>query len=293
MTLHDGEFRVDDALVAGLVASQMPEWTGLPLRRIHTSGTVNAAYRLGDHMLVRLPRHARFRSGPLKESRWLPELARSVPLEVPEYLALGQPTDDYPSPWSVLRWIDGEDATPSALSHLNTTAQRLGEFVVALRHVDTDGAPDESGRGKGLLPAHDRFLDYLGRFNNERERDKILRVWETSRASPVWRGSPTWFHGDLHSGNLLARDGSLIAVLDWEGCGVGDPASDLIAAWWLFDVDSRQAFRDAIQPDEAQWVRGMGWALYMAVAAIPYYSDSNPVFASMARLALDRILTET
>lgn len=78
-------------------------------------------------------------------------------------------------------------------------------------------------------------------------------------------------------------------IIDFEGCSVGDPSSDLIAAWWMFDADSRPIFRDTIQPDEAQWIRGMGWALYMTVAAIPYHTDTNPEFAAMARSALDQI----
>jgi len=48
MILHDHEFRIADALVNRLVAEQFPELSGLALRRIETSGTVNVMYRLGD-----------------------------------------------------------------------------------------------------------------------------------------------------------------------------------------------------------------------------------------------------
>jgi len=289
MALHDGEFRIDDELVAGLIARQMPEWSHLSLRRLDTAGTVNVAYRLGEDMLVRLPRHVDFQDGPLRESRWLPEIAPAVPLEIPEYLALGAPTDEYPSPWSVLGWIDGENAVPSALSDTTGATRRLGEFVLALRGVSTDDAPDGNSRGRGLASKDSAFRRYLTLFPNNRDRTEILHIWEACLAALEWDGPPTWYHGDLHSGNLLARDGDVVAVIDFEGCGVGDPSSDLIAAWWMFDADSRPIFRDTIQPDEAQWIRGMGWALYMTVAAIPYYTDSNPEFAAMARRALDQI----
>jgi aminoglycoside phosphotransferase (APT) family kinase protein len=289
MAVHDGEFQIDDELVAGLTARQMPEWSHLPLRRLDTAGTVNVAYRLGKDMLVRLPRLAGLQNGPLRESRWLPEIAPAVPLEIPEYLALGAPTDEYPSPWSVLGWIDGENAVPSALSDTTGAARRLGEFVLALRGVSTDDAPDGNSRGRGLASMDTAFRDYLTQFRNSSGQPEILRTWEACLAAPEWDGPPTWFHSDLHSGNLLARAGELVAVIDFEGCSVGDPSSDLIAAWWMFDADSRPIFRDTIQPDEAQWIRGMGWALYMTVAAIPYHTDTNPEFAAMARSALDQI----
>jgi hypothetical protein len=34
----------------------------------------------------------------------------------------------------------------------------------------------------------------------------------------------------------------------------------------------------------------MGWALFMCMAAIPYYQHTNPGYATMARNALTQIL---
>ena len=110
--LHDGEFAIDDQLVRGLIADQFPQWADLLLRRVVSSGTVNVIYRLGTDMAVRLPRMSDFSSGPQREATWLPRFAPREPLAIPEYVALGQPTDAYPSPWSVLGWIEGENVTP-------------------------------------------------------------------------------------------------------------------------------------------------------------------------------------
>lgn len=115
-------------------------------------------------------------------------------------------------------------------------------------------------------------------------------MWESCLSVGEWSGPPTWFHSDLHSANLLARGGRLAAVLDGEGCTVGDPCSDYVAAWWLFDADSRDTFCSATQAERSDWYRGMGWALCLAVAAIPYYADSNRKFVGEARRALARIL---
>jgi aminoglycoside phosphotransferase (APT) family kinase protein len=50
-------------------------------------------------------------------------------------------------------------------------------------------------------------------------------------------------HGDIASGNIVFRDGRLVAVIDWGCLAVGDPACDLIVAWELFDAPARDVFR--------------------------------------------------
>ena len=290
--VHDGEFHIDDGLVSDLIAEQMPAWSGLEMRRIETSGTVNVIYRLGTDKLVRLPRLDAFSSGPLREARWLPEFASRLPLQIPEYLALGSPTKAYPSAWSVLSWIQGDNASQANLWNLHRTAEQLGEFVLALREVGTAGAPDGSYRGHGLAGRDADAHRAIEQLPADFDQGALKRVWESCHSAPVWNGDPAWFHSDLHSGNLLARDGDLVAAIDFEGCSVGDPSSDLIAAWWLFDSSSRITFREAINPDEPSWRRGKGWALFMAVAAIPYYGETNPGFTDMARQAIDEILSD-
>ena len=99
-------------------------------------------------------------------------------------------------------------------------------------------------------------------------------------------------HTDLRGDNLIARDGRFAAVIDWEGCTVGDPSADHLGAWWLFDGESRETFRVVSRADKASWLRAMGWALLMSVAAIPYYADTNPVFVAQARRALNEILSD-
>jgi aminoglycoside phosphotransferase (APT) family kinase protein len=54
--MHDGEVDIDAGLVGRLVAAQFPALGGLPVRAVQSTGTVNAIYRLGDHLYARLPR---------------------------------------------------------------------------------------------------------------------------------------------------------------------------------------------------------------------------------------------
>lgn len=259
---------------------------------MQSSGTVNAIYRLGTELAVRLPRLPEFSESILRESRWLPQLARALPLCVPEPVALGAATDAYPSPWSVVRWIDEENATPDMLADLSLAAVELGRFVVALRAVDTDGGPTGSYRARPLAERDAPTRRCIEEVDGEFDCDLLTSVWESALQVPPGNGDPAWFHGDLHSGNLLARDGELVAVIDFGGCCVGEPSSDLIPAWWLFDEPSRGVFRDAVQADDDSWERGRGWALSVALVALPYYAESNPVFADMARTAIRSVLAD-
>ena len=54
--MHDDELEVDVDLVTRLVGAQFPQWRGLPVRAVASTGTVNALFRLGDDLCVRLPR---------------------------------------------------------------------------------------------------------------------------------------------------------------------------------------------------------------------------------------------
>ena len=55
MKMHDGEIDINAGLVGRLVAAQFPGLGGLPVRAVQSTGTVNAIYRLGDHLYARLP----------------------------------------------------------------------------------------------------------------------------------------------------------------------------------------------------------------------------------------------
>ena len=193
---------------------------------------------------------------------------------------------------SVLGWIEGENADGSTLADLGDAARRLGEFVVALRGIDPTGEPQGNYRGHGLAKRDLQTRAAIESVGNEFDATTLHSVWEAALREPEWTGAPMWFHGDLHSGNLLARDRRLSAVIDFEGCSVGDPTSDLIAGWWLFDPASRQVFREAIGTDDASWAKGRAWALSTAVIALPYYIDTNLAFADMARRAISHVVND-
>jgi aminoglycoside phosphotransferase (APT) family kinase protein len=120
----------------------------------------------------------------------------------------------------------------------------------------------------------------------------VTLAWEAALQAPVWDGPPVWTHGDLLPGNLLVHGGRISAVIDFGCLGIGDPACDLIVAWALLSARTRAIFRDALAVDEATWARGRGWALSIGLIALPYYQDTNPVFAATARRTIAEVLAD-
>ena len=294
--LHADEVDTDVTLAGRLVRSQFPQWASLPLRPVDSAGTDNALYRLGDDMVVRVPRIESAAGQVAREHRWLPVIASLVPLAMPTPLARGRPAEGYPWQWSIYRWIEGDIATAAPVTDLVDAASALARFLIALRGIDpTEGPrPDSINSFRG---AHLKVRDAAVRGATKSlgaavDAEAVLAAWDAAVGAPKWRGSPVWIHGDLLPTNMLVRDGELVAVIDFGCLGVGDPACDLVAAWTYFSGESRDRFRSALQVDDATWARGRGWALSFGLIALPYYKDTNPVLADLARRAIAEALAD-
>src|SRR5262245_46714548 len=156
--MHEGELSTDAGLVRALLEQQFPKWAGLPIERVPSSGTDNALYRLGDDMVVRLPRIEWATGGIGKDFRWLPVLAPLLPVAIPTPLARGRPAAGFPWEWGVYSWLPG--ANPALGAGGPALARDLARFVGALREIDTAGAP-VSRRGKPLATQDERARQAL------------------------------------------------------------------------------------------------------------------------------------
>ncbi|MFF3615527.1 aminoglycoside phosphotransferase family protein [Streptomyces sp. NPDC002580] len=290
-TMHADEAVIDASLVRRLLAEQFPRWAELPLERVESAGTVNALYRLGDAMAVRLPRIAGGADDVAKEHAWLPRLAPLLPCPVPEILDVGTPGAGYPWDWAVMRWLDGDLPEPDALTDADALAADLGAFVAALREIDLPDGPT-AYRGVPLATVDAETRSAIDALRGTIDTRAATAAWEEALAAPPWAGPPLWVHSDLMPMNLLTRRGRLTAVLDFGTLGTGDPACDLIPAWNLLPAGARPLFRAAAGADEAGWARGRGWALSMALIQLPYYRTTNPVMAANATHVIREVLAE-
>jgi aminoglycoside phosphotransferase (APT) family kinase protein len=282
---------IDAALATHLVATQFPQWAGLPVRPVEQPGWDNRTLRLGDTMTIRLPSAAAYVASVEKEHTWLPRLAPQLPLPIPVPLALGAPGGGYPWPWSVRRWIDGRVCSGERIRDLVGFARDVAGFLVALRRIDPAGGPaagDHCFHRGGDLRVYDaetqEAIDALG---TKVDGAAATDAWKAA-LDATWTGTPVWFHGDIASGNLLLDDrGDLSAVIDFGTSGVGDPACDLVIAWTLFEGESRAAFRRLVPADDAMWARARGWALWKALITL-----DDPAHGAQAARVADEVLAE-
>jgi aminoglycoside phosphotransferase (APT) family kinase protein len=296
--MHANELEIDADLVRRLLASQFPEWAELPLEPVLPWGTENALYRLGDDMVVRLPRRDSTAGTLEKELRWLPRLASGLPLAVPVPLGIGQPVDGYPPVWSVYSWLPGETATDAPGADERQLAIDLVQFLSALQQIDSTGGPPPGAhnfyRGCPLALRDESTRASIAALASTIDADRVTASWEGALRTSEWESDGVWVHGDLDARNLLVADGRLDAVIDWGGLGVGDPACDVMVAWKMFTGDARELFRSELAVDDATWARARGWVLSQALIALSYYTrETNAVLVQEAERWMAEVLVES
>ncbi len=254
-------------LVERLVASQFPQWDGVPVTPVEVDGWDNTTFRLGSSMSVRLPSADAYVAQVEKEHRWLPVLAPQLPVPIPVPLGRGDPSPAFPRPWSVYRWIDGELLTADSVPDMKVFASELAGFLTALYACEPAGPAPGShsfSRGGTVSTWDEQTRQTLDELGDAIDTRAALDVWEA--ALDARREAPAvWAHGDVTGTNLLVCDGHLAGVLDFGCSAVGDPACDLTIAWTFFGGESRAFFKRSVPVEASAWTRGRGWALWKAL----------------------------
>ncbi|MFJ6321257.1 MULTISPECIES: aminoglycoside phosphotransferase family protein [unclassified Rhizobium] len=289
--MHD-DIAPGEDVIQQLLSEKTPQWADLPIRRLASSGTDNAIYRIGEGLLLRLPRREDAVRLIDKELDWLPRFA-GLPLDVPRLRFRGSAELGLKCDFGIFDWMEGEVASSANIADPTAAALALAEFLKALHRVGTKDAPlaGDLNHRRGVeldvlssvtLPAIDILADEI-------DAPAARNLWQRA-CSTAHRGAPVWLHGDLKADNLIARAGRLIGVIDWGLCAIGDPAADYAAAWSWVDPSARDGFRVACEVDDSDWLRAEGWALYGAVIALSYYRGGlNEALCEQSRLTLSRL----
>ncbi len=280
----DSSIDVTAALVHELLVDQHRDLADLPIHRADR-GWDNAVFRVGDDLAVRIPRRIAGAFLIEHERAWLPTLLDGVPdfaagdVDASPHLRPGHAACGYPWSWAVVAWHHGEVAASTPPDDPMDAARRLGRFCAALHRPAPAAAPANPWRGG---PVTDRASILVDNLDGVEMRGRSLgdgvrrRDVETVFADLVTvdpgAEPPVWLHGDLHLGNLVVRDGTLRAAIDFGDITSGDRATDLSVAWSLFGDDDRARgeFRHltgADRPiDDATWTRARAWAIALHVA---------------------------
>ena len=281
--MHEDEVPVDHGLVRRLVDSQFPHLADQPMRRVEPWGTDNAIWRLGDDLVVRLPRIGWATGQVEKEATWLPRLAPHLTVPIPEPVATGEPADGYPHRWALHRWLPGEPAGPDTIVDPLRFAEDLARVVIELRAVPVDGAPPAHNRARPLREYDESTRRAVAAAGHLIDADAALAIWEEALSAPSHDGPPVGVHGDLE-GNCLVTDGRLSGLVDWGSACAGDPAVDVQVVWSpLFADEARARFLELVDADDARIARSKGAAVNQACAALPYYLHTYPLIVERSR----------
>ncbi len=296
--MHPGQLSVSPVTVRTLVAEQFPQWQHLRIQAVPSVGTVNSIFRIGDQCVARFPLvfdddEAAVRAQLEHEAAAAGELIGHTRFATPRPIAIGEPGVGYPLPWSVNTWVPGHPATADDCSESDSFAMDLGDFINAVRAIDTRGRTfDGTGRG-GVLISHDEWMqECLAHSQDLLDIATFRAIWAEMRDIPRGNARDVMNHSDLIPPNTLVAEGRLVGVLDVGGLGAADPALDLVSAWHLLDAERRQLLRDYVGCDEAEWHRGRAWAFEQALGAVWYYVDSSPTMSEGCRCTLERIVTD-
>ncbi|MDE3009087.1 MAG: phosphotransferase [Acidobacteriota bacterium] len=260
MPWPDAEFLVTTSLVRELLRRQHPEFAQLTLRRAG-EGFDNVQFRLGADLVVRLPRRAIGAELVVKEIEWLAEVTRDLPVTTPAPVVAGHPEDVYPWPWAIERWIEGRAGDGVALATRAANVDVIVEILRGLRRPAPSTAPRNPVRGCALVARQQAFLEHLGALEGNRHEWLDRWAWARDAAAP---NEETWLHGDLHPGNLIFRDGTLVGVVDFGDLGVGDPATDLAGALLLVPFATTLEIVAQLQPEADELRRALGWGMLFA-----------------------------
>lgn len=305
--IHDDEPDTSEQVVRALLAAECPQWSSAPVEYVQGPGTDNAMWRVRLHeqhdVVVRLPRRHNAAAGVEHEMAVLQQIAQSHVRSIvstPSVRHIGRPSRHFPHHWSVLEWIDGSDVWTDAVEHPGRSLDMLGhDLACAVRAIADAEIVDirqrrPGSRGGPLGPLLERLDGWLD--NPEWNADRLVDVAAIRRLAaealevvgePVTEGL---VHGDLIPVNLLVDRGRLRAIIDWGGAGRGDLAQDLAPAWAVLAAAERPAFREAVEVDDAAWLRGRTFELEHAVGGVLYYVPRRHPLGDVMARTLDRIL---
>lgn len=169
-------------------------------------------------------------------------LLQSVGCPAPKPYYVDQSGEIFTTPYIVTEYVEGQpEFAPANVSDLilQLAAQLYRIHRIDASHPDLSFLPlQEQVYGKRVTerpPKLDESLD------EPRIRTALESVWPLRRQNPS-----VLLHGDYWPGNILWREGQLVAVIDWEDAHAGDPLADLansrLEILWAYGLDAMNAF---------------------------------------------------
>lgn len=284
-------------LARKLIAEQFPEYNHLLIKSVEKQGHDNRTYRLGNELLIRMPTDKSYALKVPKEQEILPKLAPHLSIDIPVPIKMGIPSDDYPYPFSIYKWLEGNSINLLILNEsiLQKLVFDLAKFLKELQNIrDLEGpTPGQHNwwRGDHLSVYAKGAREQITLLSAIIDADKAINLWERA-CRTRWNKPPVWIHGDFAIGNILLKDNKLSAIIDFGGMACGDPACDLGIAWTFLKGKTRDIFIKEIDLDGDTWLRARGWVLWKATFEFCQINNKNSPEALLHKRIIEDVLCE-
>src|SRR5471032_2115503 len=188
-------------------------------------------------------------------------------------------------------------------------APQLGEIAARIHSVDVARLPSLARR-----EAADQIASLRATIDTLDQPQPVFELalgW-LDRRKPAPAAKPVLVHGDYRTGNYLADESGVTAILDWEGAHLGDPIEDLgwlcVKSWRFGAIDKpaggfgtreqlwaayQRAGGGTVDPACAHWWEVFGtvhWGVICLTQAFKHLSGS---IRSMEHAAIGRRAVET
>lgn len=181
-------------------------------------------------LIVRIPRHEGASRDLDRETKVLAALGGRVPLPIPSVIVMTLASGNVVAMHTKLPGTALLDLAGMSHAARQQLADRLAGFLLALHDLPVDvlGGADEPddplSEWSGLLAEVDaKVLPLLPIGTAMTVRARFERFL-TGNGKPHPR---VIIHGDFGTGNILVDNGEVSGIIDFAGCGIGDPAYDL------------------------------------------------------------------
>ena len=171
--------------------------------------------------------------------------AAGVPAPMPYYF--DQSGETFSTPYIVIEYIEGE--TVFAPANLPDFLRQCAAQLARIHQIDGEQAdvaflPQQARKYATRLREHPMPVD------ESFAEAHLLEMLEAAWPIPQ-RNRSVLLHGDFWPGNLLWKDGQLVAVIDWEDAAIGDPLADVansrLEILWAFGSVAMQQFTQQYQ----------------------------------------------
>lgn len=175
------------------------------------------------------------------------QLLRSAGLATPAPYRLDQSGEIFATPYVVIEYIEG--MPEFELAHVPDLILQLATHLCRIHQVDVwkldvSFLPQQEQRYAETLRERPATVDVS--VEERRIRDALASAWPFPK-----RNTSVLLHGDFWPGNILWKDGQLVAIIDWEDAALGDPLADVancrLEILWAFGIDAMQMFTHQYQ----------------------------------------------